>query len=45
MEIQVNTIMGVNVGVEYFEDEEHGNGLIIDLFVLRFICFFTPHDY
>jgi hypothetical protein len=26
MEVNVNGIMGLNVGMEYFEDEEYNNG-------------------
>lgn len=44
MEIQLNVITGVNVGIEYFEDEDHGNGVILDLVVLRLIFFFNPQD-
>ena len=44
MELQINTIMGMNVGIEYFEDQAFGPGLILDLFILRFILFFTSQD-
>lgn len=37
-------IMGLNVGMEYFEDEEYNNGLLIDLFIIRIVVFFTPQD-
>lgn len=38
MKIQMDFISGINVGVEYMEDDLYeGGGLLIDLFIVRFL--------
>jgi len=37
MIVETEIINGVNVGVEYFDDEYYGRGLLIDLVFLRFL--------
>lgn len=32
MEIHVNTIAGINVGFEFFNDEDFGTGIIVESF-------------
>jgi len=40
MEIQINTICGVSLGFELFNDEYHGSGMMFDLFIFRVLVFF-----
>lgn len=37
MTISVDLISGVNVGFEYVEEDIGGPGLLIDLFIFRFL--------
>lgn len=37
MKIQIDLISGINVGIEYIEDDLYeGGGILIDLFLIRF---------
>jgi hypothetical protein len=33
-------ISGLCFGIEFFDDEEHGNGMLLDLFIIRVLFFF-----
>lgn len=43
MEIHVNVIAGINVGFEFFQDEDFGNGFMLDLFFFR-VLFVQTQD-
>ena len=42
--IEVSPILGINLGIEYFEDEDFGRGIILDLLFVRFTFFGDSGD-
>lgn len=41
MMVQFNYIVGLSIGFEIFQDEDYGEGVMLDLFLFRVILFFN----
>jgi len=39
MTVNIETINGINLGIEYFDDEDLGNCILVDLLFFRFLLY------
>lgn len=43
MSVTYNWITGFCLGIEFFDDEDHGRGVMLDVGIIRFLFFFEEY--